>query len=93
MHINIFNLFHNHHTTQGGSLIEALSLWQKALEGKLEGQSCMVCYSLVLERNGVKHLPTLQCKTCHKMFHNMCLYTWFKTSSKSLCPLCRTEFV
>ena len=36
--------------------------------------------------------PKKKCRTCKKLFHSICLYKWFESSSKSTCPLCRNLF-
>ena len=50
-------------------------------------EPCVICYSTLHPRD--MSLPTLVCKTCKNRFHPSCLYKWFQTSHKHLCPLCQ----
>lgn len=74
---------------QNGSLIDALSLFKRNVGLHFEGvEDCTICYSIVSLQD--RSLPSKTCKTCKNKFHGPCLYKWFKTSSSSSCPLCRT---
>ncbi|KAF7197399.1 E3 ubiquitin-protein ligase listerin [Pseudocercospora fuligena] len=73
-----------------GSIIDALTNWRKNVTGALKGQSeCAICYSII---NDAKELPTKRCPTCKQMFHNQCLFKWFRSSNSSTCPLCRQQY-
>lgn len=37
-------------------------------------------------------LPRLACRTCAKRFHRACLYKWFRSSAKSMCPHCQSPW-
>ncbi|ESO00567.1 hypothetical protein HELRODRAFT_82884 [Helobdella robusta] len=76
-----------------GTLREGLTKWHKNLDRHFDDFSCMICFSLVLNYQGTKYLPQIQCKTCRKKYHSNCLNTWFKTSQKYECPLCRSAFM
>ncbi|KAG8628996.1 hypothetical protein KVT40_002861 [Elsinoe batatas] len=70
-----------------GDLVDGLRSWRTNVKGALAGQSeCAICYSII---SGDKQLPTKRCSTCRNMFHNGCLFKWFRTSNSSSCPLCR----
>ncbi|KAF2227886.1 hypothetical protein BDZ85DRAFT_188675 [Elsinoe ampelina] len=70
-----------------GDLVDGLRSWRTNVKGALAGQSeCAICYSVI---SGDKQLPTKRCSTCRNMFHNGCLFKWFRTSNSSSCPLCR----
>ena len=80
-------------TTQGvitfanGSITDGLSAFRRNVVGLLKGHTeCAICYSIVATD---KKLPDKECKTCHNMFHRLCLYKWFQNSSRNTCPLCR----
>ncbi|KAF9921104.1 hypothetical protein BGZ65_010638, partial [Modicella reniformis] len=74
---------------QNGSLVDALSLFRRNVGLHFEGvEDCTICYSIVSLQD--RSLPNKTCKTCKNRFHGSCLYKWFKTSSSSSCPLCRT---
>ncbi|XP_014677567.1 PREDICTED: E3 ubiquitin-protein ligase listerin-like [Priapulus caudatus] len=75
---------------QNGSILEALLMWRRNVSKHFEGvEECMICFSVLHASN--YQLPKFTCKTCHKRFHNVCLYKWFSTSQKSTCPMCRSE--
>ncbi|KAF2717089.1 hypothetical protein K431DRAFT_316027 [Polychaeton citri CBS 116435] len=77
-------------TFSNGSIIDGLSSWRRNVVGALKGQTeCAICYSII---SGDKQLPTKKCPTCKHLFHNSCLFKWFKTSNASTCPLCRNAF-
>ena len=71
-------------------LVAGLINFKKNISGALKGVSeCAICYSIVAEDG---KLPNKTCRTCKNRFHGGCLFTWFKTSNASLCPLCRQPF-
>ncbi|KAE9363590.1 hypothetical protein N431DRAFT_550388 [Stipitochalara longipes BDJ] len=73
-----------------GSIVDGLETFQKNVVGALKGHvNCAICYSTVSEQ---KKLPDRQCATCHNLFHNDCLHTWFSAGSTNTCPLCRNPF-
>ncbi|TPX38741.1 hypothetical protein SeLEV6574_g07659 [Synchytrium endobioticum] len=76
---------------QNGSVLDAVSVFKKTISAHFEGiEDCAICYSLIgpLDRT----LPSKKCKTCKHVFHASCLFKWFKTSTQSTCPLCRSLF-
>ena len=78
-------------THQNGSIIQGLHIWQRNVDKKFAGvEECTICYSVIHGTNYT--LPKMACRTCKKLFHNICLYKWFESSSKSTCPLCRNLF-
>ncbi|KAF1995011.1 hypothetical protein P154DRAFT_446367 [Amniculicola lignicola CBS 123094] len=77
-------------TIFNGSLIDALGVWRRNVEGVLKGQTeCAICYSIV---GSDRKLPDKRCSTCRNAFHGGCLFKWFKSSGSSSCPLCRNPF-
>ena len=78
-------------THQNGSIIQSLQIWKKNVDKKFSGvEECTICYSVIHGTN--YQLPKMKCRTCRKLFHSICLYKWFESSSKSTCPLCRNLF-
>ncbi|GAV58652.1 zf-RING_2 domain-containing protein [Cephalotus follicularis] len=76
---------------QNGALAEAIRIWKRNFDKEFEGvEECPICYSVIHTAN--HSLPRLACKTCKHKFHSACLYKWFSTSHKSLCPLCKSPF-
>jgi hypothetical protein len=74
-----------------GSLLDGVQLWKRNVDREFEGvEPCPICYSVLHVTTHA--LPRVSCDTCHNRFHSACLYTWFKNSSKSTCPLCRSAF-
>ncbi|KAJ1914420.1 hypothetical protein H4219_004801 [Mycoemilia scoparia] len=76
---------------RNGSLDDACALYLRNIGAHFDGvEDCTICYSAV----GVmdNQLPNKQCKTCKNMFHSACLFKWFRSSSQSTCPLCRSIF-
>ena len=80
----------------------AVQIWIENIEGFLANvQECYICYS-VTYHHGTKgtgtgtgaggSIPNKECKTCKNKFHSECLLKWFKSSSKSNCPLCTNPF-
>ena len=73
---------------QGGTLKDALLLWKENVDKEFEGvEPCPICYSVLHVKS--HKLPNLECNTCHNQFHADCLYEWFKSSTKSACPICQ----
>lgn len=78
-------------TAQNGSILDAISLFQRNVSLHFEGvEDCNICFSILSVQD--KSLPSKKCQTCKNLFHSSCLFKWFKSSSKSQCPLCRTSF-
>ncbi|KAG8852759.1 hypothetical protein FRB91_005987 [Serendipita sp. 411] len=76
--------------TQNGHVVDALGMFKKNVSLHFEGQvECAICYSIISLTD--LQLPTKPCKTCKNRFHASCLYKWFKSSSSSSCPLCRSD--
>ncbi|KIM32748.1 hypothetical protein M408DRAFT_186029 [Serendipita vermifera MAFF 305830] len=76
--------------SQNGHIADALALFKKNVTLHFEGQvECAICYSIISVTD--LQLPTKPCKTCKNRFHASCLYKWFKSSSSSSCPLCRSD--
>lgn len=80
-------------TTQGvitfanGSIADGLAAFRRNIIGLLKGHTeCAICYSIVATD---KKLPDKECRTCHHMYHRLCLYKWFQNSGRNTCPLCR----
>lgn len=75
---------------QNGNIPDALTSFRKNVSGALKGHvECAICYSII---NEAKELPTKRCPTCKNMFHNACLFKWFRSSNSSTCPLCRQPY-
>lgn len=73
-----------------GSVINAIELFSKNAHLHFSGfEECAICYSVLHQDNS---LPSKTCPTCKNKFHAACLYKWFKSSSSSACPLCRSSF-
>lgn len=73
-----------------GSVINAIELFSKNAHLHFSGfEECAICYSVLHQDNS---LPSKTCPTCKNRFHAACLYKWFKSSSSSACPLCRSSF-
>ena len=57
-------------------------------------EPCPICYFYLNTTD--KSLPSLQCHTCHKKFHLVCIKEWFKSQAsygpKETCPMCRSEW-
>ncbi|XP_069746128.1 E3 ubiquitin-protein ligase listerin isoform X2 [Narcine bancroftii] len=76
---------------QNGSIMEGLALWKSNVDKRFEGiEECMICFSVIHGSN--YSLPRKACRICKKKFHSACLYRWFTSSNKSMCPLCRETF-
>eukprot|EP01062_Namystynia_karyoxenos_P044135 TRINITY_DN3239_c3_g1_i1.p1 TRINITY_DN3239_c3_g1~~TRINITY_DN3239_c3_g1_i1.p1 ORF type:complete len:1865 (+),score=643.95 TRINITY_DN3239_c3_g1_i1:74-5596(+) len=66
-------------------------LWWQNLERHFAGQEpCPICYQVV--HPATSQLPSMGCQCCSGKFHKLCLYKWFKKSSNSTCPLCRSPW-
>lgn len=78
-------------TAQNGSVVDAISLFQRNVSLHFQGvEDCNICFSILSIQD--KSLPSKKCQTCKNLFHSSCLFKWFKSSSASRCPLCRTSF-
>lgn len=74
------------------SIGDAIAQWQRAVRVEFSGlEPCLICYAVVAASGGGA-LPRLQCRTCHVRFHPACLYKWFKSSGKSMCPHCQSPW-
>jgi hypothetical protein len=74
-----------------GSLAEAIEFWRCNLGKTFQGvEECPICYSVLhlVQRT----LPAMECRTCKNRFHSACMCKWFRTSSSTTCPMCRTAF-
>ena len=77
---------------QNNTIKNVLIMWKNNLDKELEGlDECAICYYVINSNTG--DLPKLPCKTCKKKFHPSCIHKWFKTSNKSDCPLCKSQFL
>lgn len=66
-------------------------MWARSFALFFEGvEDCPICYNVV--HLTTQTIPRKACPTCKHKFHNECLYHWFKTSSKTTCPLCNQPF-
>ncbi|KAK3324525.1 hypothetical protein B0T19DRAFT_358305 [Cercophora scortea] len=74
-------------TFANGSITDGLVAFRRNIVGALKGQTeCAICYAIV---SSDKMLPDKKCGTCNHLFHRLCLYKWFQSSSQNSCPLCR----
>lgn len=77
-------------TIYNASLIDALNMFRRNIEGALKGQvECAICYAIVGED---RRVPDKRCGVCRNLFHKGCLWRWFRSSGGSSCPLCRNAF-
>ena len=78
-------------TTTSGSILMAIISWSKFVDKFFEGvEPCPICYQVLAKSNGRK--PEATCRQCSNSYHGDCLMTWFKTSSKSTCPMCQISW-
>jgi hypothetical protein len=78
-------------THQNGAVAQCLLQWQRNITAEFSGvEPCPICYSVI---HPVDHRkPSLRCRQCSNTFHATCLYTWFRTGSRSICPLCQQQW-
>lgn len=78
-------------THQNGAVAQGLLQWQRNIDAEFAGvEPCPICYSVI---HPVDHRkPSLRCRQCANTFHASCLYTWFRTGSRSICPLCQQSW-
>lgn len=77
-------------TAQNGSILDAIRLFQRNVKLHFQHvQECAICFAILSPEN---QTPSKKCATCKNLFHGSCLFKWFKSSSQSKCPLCRTSF-
>ena len=76
---------------QNGAVAQGLLQWHRNIDAEFAGiEPCPICYAVIQPVDQQK--PRLRCRQCSNKFHATCLYTWFRTSSKSTCPLCQTPW-
>jgi len=76
---------------QNGAVAQGLDQWRRNIDAEFAGvDPCPICYAVIHPVDHQK--PRLRCRQCDNKFHAACLYTWFRTSSKSSCPLCVTPW-
>jgi E3 ubiquitin-protein ligase listerin len=76
---------------QNCSLADAVRMWKANVDQEFAGvEPCMICYSVIQPTH--RKLPKLHCRTCRQTFHSICLYKWFRSSGKSMCPHCQTAW-
>ena len=74
------------------SIVESIVKWKKNLDLEYSGiEPCPICYYIL--QPGSNNVPKKPCKTCHHKFHSKCIFKWFKSSGKSECPLCKSQFL
>ena len=74
------------------SIVESIVKWKKNLDLEYSGiEPCPICYYIL--QPGSNNVPRKPCKTCHHKFHSKCIFKWFKSSGKSECPLCKSQFL
>ena len=74
---------------QDGTIGEAIQVWKQNLDKTFQGvEERPICYSVIQTVD--RTLPKITCRTCKQRYHSRCLYTWFNTSHKSSCPMCRS---
>ncbi|OIR56855.1 MAG: RING Zn-finger domain-containing protein, partial [Amphiamblys sp. WSBS2006] len=72
-------------------IAESVVLWKENMQKYFEGvEPCPVCYSIIEMTE--KSIPDRKCGVCGYLFHNRCLYQWFKKASARTCPMCRAVF-
>eukprot|EP00434_Breviolum_minutum_P014633 symbB.v1.2.012901.t1/scaffold900.1/size153842/3 len=70
---------------------QALLMWARSFALFFKGvEDCPICYNVI--HLTTQTIPRKACPTCKHKFHNECLYQWFRTSSKTTCPLCNQPF-
>jgi E3 ubiquitin-protein ligase listerin len=76
---------------QNCSMADAVLMWKANVDQQFAGvEACMICYTVIHPTN--RSLPRMRCRTCQQNFHNICLYKWFRSSSKSNCPHCQSPW-
>ena len=76
---------------QNCSVADAIRMWKANVEQQFAGvEPCMICYSVI--EPAQRRMPKLKCRTCRQVFHDLCLFKWFKSSSKSTCPHCQAPW-
>ena len=76
---------------QNGAVAQGLLQWQRNIDAEFAGvEPCPICYAVLHPVDHQK--PRMSCRQCSNTFHATCLYTWFRSSSKSSCPLCVTPW-
>ena len=76
---------------QNCSMADAITMWKSNVDQEFAGvEPCMICYSVIQPSH--RTMPKLKCKTCRQVFHSICLFKWFKSSSKSTCPHCQAPW-
>uniref|UniRef100_A0A5S6QMQ7 E3 ubiquitin-protein ligase listerin n=1 Tax=Trichuris muris TaxID=70415 RepID=A0A5S6QMQ7_TRIMR len=77
--------------TRTNSLLNCILFWKINIDSYLEGvEACSICMMTVIGFN--QEIPRKACRQCKHKFHSACLHKWFRTSGKTLCPMCRTDF-
>ena len=73
-------------------LKEIIQYWCQNARKHLHNKSaCPICCSVLHSEN--KSLPSMKCGVCKNcVYHQRCLFDWFKKSGNSTCPTCRTEW-
>lgn len=70
---------------------QAVLMWAQSFALFFKGvEDCPICYNVI--QLTTQTIPRKACPTCKHKFHNECLYQWFRTSSKTTCPLCNQPF-
>ena len=78
-------------TNRNGTLLQAVHYWRRNIEREFDGvEECCICYSVIHTTDA--SLPKLSCRTCRKKFHSSCLLKWFRSSQKSICPMCQSPW-
>ncbi|KNH06199.1 hypothetical protein XU18_2955 [Perkinsela sp. CCAP 1560/4] len=76
----------------GISVLEVAKYWLQTLNSHLVGKlPCPVCCSIIHPET--KRIPESRCGICrHSVYHQICLFDWFKKSGNNTCPTCRSAW-
>ncbi|CCD14432.1 unnamed protein product, partial [Trypanosoma congolense IL3000] len=55
-------------------------------------EPCPICFSIVSATTN--RLPDMRCAVCrNSLFHSDCLFSWWSSSGRTQCPLCKSPWV
>ncbi|CBH17449.1 hypothetical protein, conserved [Trypanosoma brucei gambiense DAL972] len=79
----------------GGSsnVWDCVMLFGRNMDEHFSGKDpCPICFAIVSASSN--RLPDMQCAVCrNSAIHSDCLYSWWATGGRTVCPLCRSPWV
>jgi NAD-dependent SIR2 family protein deacetylase len=86
--ISVFNLVGSLDEKLSQILNPRLGMYKENIDGSPdENDDCSICFEIYGKEK------VSQCQECKNFFHKECISIWLRKSSRTTCPLCRSEWI